>query len=60
MSAEITELTPKSALPPGANFLKEGLKRGLLIHSEQIVKGRGGHLIAPLCTVLKLEHQSVI
>ena len=30
---------PISALPQGENFLKEGLKQGILVHSEQIVKG---------------------
>ena len=32
-----------SALPLGENFLKQGLKQGLLVHSEQIVKCGGGH-----------------
>ena len=40
-SADVTGLIPKSALPPGATFLKQGLKRGILVHSEQIVKGSG-------------------
>ena len=30
-----------SALPRGENFLKEGLKQGILVHSEQIVNGLG-------------------
>ena len=30
-----------SALPRRENFLKEGLKQGILVHSEQIVKGLG-------------------
>ena len=43
------------------DFLKEGLKQGILVHSEQIVKVEGGHWIYPLCTtVLKFEHESVI
>ena len=50
----------KSALPLGENFLKHGLKQGLLVHSEQIVKCGGGHWISPLRTVLKFKHQSVI
>ena len=28
-----------------------GLKQELLVHSEQIVKGEGGHWIFPLCTI---------
>ena len=27
--------------------LKQGLKQGLLVHMEQIVKGGGGHWISP-------------
>ena len=50
----------KSALLPGGTFLKQYLKRGLLMLSEQIVNGGGGHWISPLCTVLKFKHQSVI
>ena len=34
------------ALPRGENFLKQGI----MVHSEQIVKGGGGHWISPLCT----------
>ena len=30
-----------SALPGGENFLKEGLNQGILVRSEQIVKGLG-------------------
>ena len=40
---------------------KQGLKQGILVHSEQIVKGGGGHWISPLCTTaLKFKHESVI
>ena len=50
----------KSALPPGKNSLEQGHKQGLLVHSEQIGNGGGGHWISPLSTVLKFKHQSVI
>ena len=33
----------KSTLLPGGTFLKQGLKHGLLMLSEQIVNGGGGH-----------------
>ena len=49
-----------NTLPRGENFPKQGLKQGLLKHSEQIVKCGGGHWIFPLCTVSKFRHQSVI
>ena len=38
----------------------QGLQRGLLVNSEQIVNGGGGHWISSLCTVLTFEHQGVI
>ena len=44
-----------SALLLQENFLKQCLKQGLLMHSEQTVKGQGGQPISPLCTVLKLQ-----
>ena len=49
-----------SALALGESFLKQCPKQGLPVHSEEIIKGGGGHWISPLCTVLKIEHQSVI
>ena len=45
-----------SALPR-ENFLK----RGILVHSEQIVKDGGGHWVSHFCTtVLKFSYESVI
>ena len=42
-------------------FSKRGSKKGILVHSEQIVKGGCGHWISPLCTtVLKFENESEI
>ena len=49
-----------SSLSLGENFLKQCLKQGLLVHSEQVGKGGGGHWISPLCTVLKFQNQSVV
>ena len=46
-------------MPRRENFLKHGLKQGLLKHSEQIVKCGGGHRIFSLCPVSKFRHQSV-
>ena len=48
-----------SALPLGESFLKQGPKQGLPVHSEEIIKGGGGHWISPLCTVLRFKHQSI-
>ena len=50
----------QSGFPQGENFLKQGPKQGLLVHSEQIVKDGSGHWISSLCTVLKSKHQSLI
>ena len=65
MSADVTGLIRGEGAegvqerpPPRGKFSKTRSK--ILVHSEQIVKGGGGHRISPLCTVLKLEHQSVI
>ena len=46
--------------PAMSKFLKQGLKQGLLVHSEQIVNGGGGRWISPLRTVLQFKHQSVL
>ena len=35
-------------------FLKQGLKQGFLVHSEQIVKGGCGHLISSLLNCIKI------
>ena len=44
------------ALPRGENFLKQGI----MVHSEQIVKGGGGHWICVLllCKNLNMRAQS--
>ena len=41
-----------SALLRGENFHQQGLKQGILVHFEQIVKGGGGSWISPLCTTV--------